>query len=222
MTTLEPPPIDDRTLPRAARRGHRAYRRCTTRSGATSPTAIPGMTLLQLWAFMSENLLYQASLIPDRVRLKFFELLGIDIAPATAATRHGGVRVPEGPAGDDHDPRRSRGARRTGAVPDDHRADRGCRSRCGRTSSAASRPSEGFDEQYALLFGSFLEEGGTFDYYEAEPVAWSTTSAAPLDLSDDGRRLGLAGRAGPPPDRGRRRAASCSAGRCSPSASSPT
>ena len=33
-------------------------------------------------------------------------------------------------------------------------------------------PGESADEEYALLFGSFLEGGGTFDYYEAQPVAF--------------------------------------------------
>lgn len=45
----------------------------------------PGVTLLQLFAFMTENLLYRANLIPERNRLKFLELLGIPIREAAAA-----------------------------------------------------------------------------------------------------------------------------------------
>jgi hypothetical protein len=46
----------------------------------------PGVTMLQLFAFMTENLLYRSNLIPDRNRLKFLQLLGLSVQPATAAT----------------------------------------------------------------------------------------------------------------------------------------
>lgn len=45
----------------------------------------PGITLLQLFAFMGENLLYRANRIPERNRLKFLSLLGIPLQPAEAA-----------------------------------------------------------------------------------------------------------------------------------------
>ncbi len=45
----------------------------------------PGITLLQLFSFMTENLLYRANLIPERNRLKFLTLLGMTLAPASAA-----------------------------------------------------------------------------------------------------------------------------------------
>ncbi len=45
----------------------------------------PGMTLLQLFSFMTENLLYRANLIPERNRLKFLTLLGQTLTPASAA-----------------------------------------------------------------------------------------------------------------------------------------
>jgi predicted phage baseplate assembly protein len=47
--------------------------------------ADPGMTILQLFAFMTENLLYRANQVPDRNRLVFLKLLGIPLRPATAA-----------------------------------------------------------------------------------------------------------------------------------------
>ena len=46
----------------------------------------PGITLLQLFSFMTENLLYRANLIPERNRIKFLKLLGIPLQPASAAT----------------------------------------------------------------------------------------------------------------------------------------
>ncbi|RSL17989.1 putative phage baseplate assembly protein [Edaphobacter aggregans] len=51
----------------------------------------PGITLLQLFSFMTENLLYRANLIPERNRLKFLTLLGMTLTPASAA--HGVVTI---------------------------------------------------------------------------------------------------------------------------------
>ena len=43
----------------------------------------PGMTFVQLFAFMTENLLYRSNRIPEANRLKFLSLLGIGLQPAT-------------------------------------------------------------------------------------------------------------------------------------------
>ncbi|HEY8561389.1 MAG TPA: hypothetical protein VIL74_13515 [Pyrinomonadaceae bacterium] len=45
----------------------------------------PGVTLIELFAFMTESLLYRANLIPERNRKKFLQLLGIPLNPATSA-----------------------------------------------------------------------------------------------------------------------------------------
>lgn len=45
----------------------------------------PGVTLIEIFAFMTESLLYRANLIPERNRLKFLQLLGIQLNPATSA-----------------------------------------------------------------------------------------------------------------------------------------
>jgi hypothetical protein len=45
----------------------------------------PGVTLLELFAFVTEALTYRANLIPERNRRKFLSLLGVPIAPASAA-----------------------------------------------------------------------------------------------------------------------------------------
>jgi hypothetical protein len=51
----------------------------------------PGVTLVELFAFMAESLLYRANLIPERNRLKFLQLLGIALLPASPA--HGLVQL---------------------------------------------------------------------------------------------------------------------------------
>jgi hypothetical protein len=45
----------------------------------------PGVTLVEIFAFMTESLLYRANLIPERNRLKFLQLLGIPLNSATPA-----------------------------------------------------------------------------------------------------------------------------------------
>src|SRR5271165_1463320 len=51
----------------------------------------PGVTLVQLFSFMQESLLYRCNLIPERNRLKFLTLLGVTLTPASAA--HGVVTI---------------------------------------------------------------------------------------------------------------------------------
>src|SRR5262245_51067245 len=45
----------------------------------------PGVTLVHLFAFMFETLLYRSNQVPDRNRRKFLTLLGIPLRPAEAA-----------------------------------------------------------------------------------------------------------------------------------------
>ena len=48
--------------------------------------ADPGITLIQLFAHVTESLIYRANQIPARNRAKFLQLLGQPLAPAAAAT----------------------------------------------------------------------------------------------------------------------------------------
>ena len=45
----------------------------------------PGITIIELWAFLTESLLYRVNQIPDRNRRKFLSLLGIPLQSATPA-----------------------------------------------------------------------------------------------------------------------------------------
>src|SRR5918997_3973303 len=45
----------------------------------------PGVTLIELWAFLTENLLYRSNQIPERNRRKFLQLIGVPLQPASAA-----------------------------------------------------------------------------------------------------------------------------------------
>src|SRR5262249_6341818 len=46
----------------------------------------PGITLIELFAFLGENLLYRFNQIPDATNLKFLKLLQIPLRPPTTAT----------------------------------------------------------------------------------------------------------------------------------------
>jgi Baseplate J-like protein len=46
----------------------------------------PGITLIELFAFLGENLLYRFNQIPDATKLKFLKLLQIPLRPPTTAT----------------------------------------------------------------------------------------------------------------------------------------
>lgn len=45
----------------------------------------PGVTLIEVFAFLTETLLYRANQIPERNRLKFLSLLGVPLQPASSA-----------------------------------------------------------------------------------------------------------------------------------------
>src|SRR5256885_9981819 len=46
----------------------------------------PGVTLVEVFAFLTENLLYRANQIPERNRKKFLQLLGIPLHAGASAT----------------------------------------------------------------------------------------------------------------------------------------
>jgi Baseplate J-like protein len=49
-------------------------------------TGDPGRTLIELFAWLADSILYRANLIPERQRLAFLKLLGLPLQPAAAAT----------------------------------------------------------------------------------------------------------------------------------------
>jgi hypothetical protein len=46
----------------------------------------PGLTLVELFAFLTDSLLYRANRYPETNRLKFLQLLGVPLRPASAAS----------------------------------------------------------------------------------------------------------------------------------------
>src|SRR5258708_25469219 len=52
----------------------------------------PGRTLIELFAWLGDTLLYRANLIPERQRLVFLKLLGVGLKPAQPAQGIVGLR----------------------------------------------------------------------------------------------------------------------------------
>lgn len=75
----------------------------------------PGRTLIELFAWLGDTLLYRANLIPERQRLVFLKLLGIKLKPAQPA--QGIVGLSYAQATELSATTISPGARVTGAVP---------------------------------------------------------------------------------------------------------
>jgi predicted phage baseplate assembly protein len=48
----------------------------------------PGITLLQLFAWLTETMLFQMNRVPERSYIKFLQLLGLELRPAQPATAH--------------------------------------------------------------------------------------------------------------------------------------
>jgi hypothetical protein len=57
----------------------------------------PGVTLVQVFAFLTDSLLYRANRIPERNRLKFLQLLGVPLQPASPAAGLIAIRNERGP-----------------------------------------------------------------------------------------------------------------------------
>lgn len=85
---------------------HRSYRQLVTEALSRVPAhtpewthlgdADPGVTLLQLFAFMGESVIYRANRIPERNRRKFLRLLGIPLRAAEAAEGLVSFSIPRG------------------------------------------------------------------------------------------------------------------------------
>lgn len=93
---LEDPSLDSRTY-------REILDEALARIGVHNPEwtnfsdADPGVTLLQLFSFMTESIIYRANLIPKRTRKKFLRLLGEKMQPPNSATGLAVLSNPSGP-----------------------------------------------------------------------------------------------------------------------------
>lgn len=148
----------------------------------------PGVTMLQVISFVVESMLYRANRVPERNRIKFLKLLGIERQPATAAEGLVQFTRPRGPA--EPTTVKSETEVRAGSVPF-------------RTTDAVEvLPVEGrvyykeertfesgsaTEQQYQQLFESFDKKMGDLSYYETTRLP-PPKAGAPLpevDLNSD-------------------------------------
>ncbi|MGH2457766.1 MAG: putative baseplate assembly protein [Chloroflexota bacterium] len=82
---LQLPVLDDRNFEQLLEEARRRIPSFTPEWTNFGGDSDPGITIIQLFAVLTENLLYRANRIPERNRLKFLQLLGIPIQPAAPA-----------------------------------------------------------------------------------------------------------------------------------------
>ena len=80
--TISPPALDDRSFEQLMREV-RARIPVHTPEWTNFNESDPGVTILELFAFLTENLLYRGNRIPEANRLKFLSMLGISLQPAS-------------------------------------------------------------------------------------------------------------------------------------------
>jgi hypothetical protein len=145
----------------------------------------PGVTLIEVFAFLTESLLYRSNQIPERNRRKFLGLLGVGLQPASSAlglvtfanergpldtvTLTGGIEV------------------RAGQVP--FRTDQGLDVLPIEAQvfykRAPANPSEQLKTYYRQLYASFTGQPPSTDLLLYETVKFPSTAADGIDLGQD-------------------------------------
>src|SRR5207302_5390410 len=82
---LQLPVLDDRTFEQLLEEAKRRIPVHTPEWTNFGMESDPGLTIVQLFAFLTDNLLYRANRIPERNQLKFLQLLGVSLRPAAPA-----------------------------------------------------------------------------------------------------------------------------------------
>jgi len=136
----------------------------------------PGVTVVQLFAFLTEALSYRANLIPERNRLKFLQLLGIPMRPAQPARGLVAFTNPRGPLSPTTLQRETEVS--AGRVP--FRTANGLtvlpiEGRLYRKAELDETRSQEVELLYERLYGDLTTEGVVLDYYETRPFDPPTT-----------------------------------------------
>jgi hypothetical protein len=150
--------------------------------------ADPGVTIVQLFAFLTETLSYRADLIPDRNRRKFLQLLGVPLRPAQAATGLVAFNNKRGPLAPTPLPRETEVTagrvpfRTLGALtvlPVESRLYQKAR-------LDEARQAE-VEALYQRLYGDLTEAGNRLDFYETRPFDPPTTGVTTpaIDIAAD-------------------------------------
>ena len=82
--SLPSPSLDDRTFQQLVDEAKRRIPELAP-EWTDHNVSDPGVAMIELFAWMTESLLYRLNQVPDRLYLKFLELMGITLYPPTAA-----------------------------------------------------------------------------------------------------------------------------------------
>lgn len=82
---LEPPNLDDRDFSQLMEQARRRIEQVAPEWTDFSP-ANPGMTLLELFAHLTETMIYRLNRVPEKVYVEFLRLIGVRLHPPTAAS----------------------------------------------------------------------------------------------------------------------------------------
>ncbi len=149
----------------------------------------PGVTLIELFSFMTENLLYRSNLIPERNRLQFLSLLGMGLQPATAAR---GMVTLQNPRGQIRTETVGSGQPLfAGKVP--FRSENGLDvlpiegKLFYKKPITDSAQQDDFQAIYNQLYASHLQDGQALMFYETQPLEPPSSGAVfpVVDLSAD-------------------------------------
>ncbi|MGH9238579.1 MAG: putative baseplate assembly protein [Vicinamibacterales bacterium] len=169
--------------------------------------ADPGVTIVQLFAFIAETLSYRADLIPERNRRKFLQLLDVPLLPAqpaqglvTFGTRRGPLTVTTLPGETEVT---------AGRVP--YRTRDGLQvlpieGRLYYKASLDAARQQDVERLYTRLYGDLTQAGARLDFYETRPFNPPETGVTlpHLDLAaqttDGAMWLALLAREGESPD----------------------
>jgi hypothetical protein len=91
------PVLDDRTYEQILEEALRRVPVYTPEWTSYRVESDPGVTIVQLFAFLTESLLYRANRIPELNRLKFLQLLNVPLRPASAADGLVSIQNERGP-----------------------------------------------------------------------------------------------------------------------------
>ena len=96
--TIQIPALDDRSF-------DQLVREVRSRVGVHTPEwtnlneSDPGITIIELFSFLTENLLYRSNRIPEASRLKFLSMLGIALQPPSPGVGLVTIGNEKGPLG---------------------------------------------------------------------------------------------------------------------------
>ncbi|MCB0124405.1 MAG: hypothetical protein KDE31_11155, partial [Caldilineaceae bacterium] len=94
---LEHPVLDDRNFEQILEEAKRRIPVHTPEWTNFDVESDPGITLVQIFSFLTDSLLYRANRVPELNRLKFLELLDVPLQPAAAARGLTAIRNDRGP-----------------------------------------------------------------------------------------------------------------------------